>query len=56
MVSAESFGELRLFNGTLFTFYRSSDNPLEGVMTTLWEMEMKSLVHWWPGLNIAEQS
>ncbi|HFF2544643.1 hypothetical protein LNO12_25285 [Klebsiella pneumoniae subsp. pneumoniae] len=45
MVSAESFGELRLFrypDGTLFnTFYRSSDNPLEGVMTTLWEMEME---------------
>lgn len=45
MVSAESFGELRLFrypDGTLFnTFYRSSDNPLEGVMKTLWEMEME---------------
>lgn len=45
MVSAESFGELRLFrypDGTLFnTFYSSSDNPLEGVMTTLWEMEME---------------
>lgn len=45
MVSAESFGELRLFrypDGTLFnTFYRSSDDPLEGVMKTLWEMEME---------------
>jgi hypothetical protein len=27
-------------DGTLFTFYRSSDNPLEGVIT-LWEMEME---------------
>lgn len=45
MVSAESFGELRLFrypDGTLFnTFYRSSDDPLEGVMKTLWEIEME---------------
>ncbi|PQY05661.1 hypothetical protein C5941_21110, partial [Cronobacter sakazakii] len=45
MVSTESFGELRLFrypDGTLFnTFYRSSDDPLEGVMKTLWEMEME---------------
>ncbi|MFW5404862.1 hypothetical protein [Pectobacterium carotovorum] len=45
MVSTESFGELRLFsypNGTLFnTFYRSSDDPLEGMMKTLWEMEMQ---------------
>lgn len=45
MVSAESFGELRLFrypDGTLFnTFYRSSDDPLKGVMKTLWEMEME---------------
>jgi hypothetical protein len=45
MVSAESLGELRLFrypDGTLFnTFYRSSDDPLEGVMKTLWEMEME---------------
>ncbi|MBK0127490.1 hypothetical protein IAE30_27500 [Pantoea sp. S61] len=44
MVRAESFGELRLFkypDGTLFnTFYRSSADPLEGVMKTLWEMEM----------------
>ncbi|MCM7129700.1 hypothetical protein M8Q34_23580, partial [Enterobacter hormaechei] len=45
MVSAESFGELRLFrypDGTLFnTFYRSNGDPLEGVMKTLWEMEME---------------
>lgn len=45
MVSPESFGELRLFrypDGTLFnTFYRSSDDPLKGVMKTLWEMEME---------------
>ncbi|PWK94625.1 hypothetical protein C7431_110121 [Pantoea allii] len=45
MVSAESFGELKLFrypDGTLFnTFYRSSDDPLEGVLKTLWEMEME---------------
>ncbi|AXU98063.1 hypothetical protein CI789_22955 (plasmid) [Erwinia persicina] len=45
MVSAEYFGELRLFrypDGTLFnTFYRSNDDPLEGVMKTLWEMEME---------------
>lgn len=45
MVSAESFDELRLFrypDGTLFnTFYRSSDDPLEGVIKTLWELEMQ---------------
>jgi hypothetical protein len=45
MISPESFGELRLFrypDGTLFnTFYRSSDDPLEGMLKTLWEMEMK---------------
>lgn len=45
MVNAESFGELRLFrypDGTPFnTFYRSSDEPLEGVVKTLWEMEMQ---------------
>ncbi|EPS4380859.1 hypothetical protein [Enterobacter hormaechei] len=45
MVSTESFGELRLFrypDGTLFnTFYRSNGDPLEGVMKTLWEMEME---------------
>lgn len=45
MVSPESFGELRLFrypDETLFnTFYRSSDDPLKGVVKTLWEMEME---------------
>ena len=45
MVSAESFDELSLFrypDGTLFnTFYRSSDDPLEGVIKTLWELEMQ---------------
>ena len=45
MVSAESFGELKLFrypDGTLFnTFYFSNGDPLEGVMKTLWEMEME---------------
>ncbi|EMU9122713.1 hypothetical protein ACSPNK_003053 [Providencia stuartii] len=45
MVNTESFDELRLFrypDGTLFnTFYRSSNDPLEGVMKTLWEMEMR---------------
>lgn len=45
MVSSESFGELRLFrypDGTLFnTFYHSSGDPLEGVMKTLWEIEME---------------
>ncbi|ELY4070210.1 hypothetical protein SMY38_003978 [Cronobacter sakazakii] len=45
MVNSESFGELRLFrypDGTLFnTFYRSSDDPLKGVMKTLWDMEME---------------
>ena len=45
LISSESFGELKLFrypDGTLFnTFYRSSDDPLEGVMKTLWEMDMQ---------------
>jgi hypothetical protein len=44
MVSAESFGELRFRypDGTLFnTFYRNNGDPLEGVMKTLWEMEME---------------
>lgn len=45
MISPESFGELSLFrypDGTLFnTFYRSSDDPLEGMIKTLWEMEME---------------
>ncbi|MGK0706873.1 hypothetical protein ACSFCW_25980 [Yokenella regensburgei] len=45
MVSTESFGELRLFSnpdGTLFnTFYRSNDDPFEGVIKTPWEMEME---------------
>ncbi len=60
MVSAESFGELRLFrypDGTLFnTFYRSSDDPLEGVMKTLWEIEMEITDLQWRGLNIADQN
>ncbi|OAT17461.1 hypothetical protein M977_04123 [Buttiauxella gaviniae ATCC 51604] len=45
LVSDESFGELKLFrypDGTLFnTFYRSSEDPLEGVMKTLWELDMQ---------------
>ncbi|WP_393970420.1 hypothetical protein [Kluyvera intermedia] len=45
LVSAESFGELSFFSypdGTLFnTFYRSSDDPLEGMMNTLWEIDMQ---------------
>lgn len=45
MISDESFGELQLFrypDGTLFnTFYHGSENPLEGVMKTLWEMDMQ---------------
>lgn len=45
LASGDSFGELRLFrypDGTLFnTFYRSSEDPLKGVMKTLWEMDMK---------------
>lgn len=45
MVSKKSFGELRLFrypDGTLFnTFYCSSEDPIEGVMNTLWEVDME---------------
>ncbi|MCL6747004.1 hypothetical protein [Kosakonia sp. R1.Fl] len=45
MVSNECFGELRLFkypDGTLFnTFYRISEDPLEGLRKTLWEMDMQ---------------
>lgn len=45
LVRNTSFGELKIFqypDGTLFnTFYRSSVDPLEGVIRTLWEIDMQ---------------
>jgi len=45
LVRNASFGELKIFqypDGTLFnTFYRSSVDPLEGVIRTLWEIDMQ---------------
>ena len=45
LVNRETFGELKLFrypDGTLFnTFYRSSADPLEGELRTVWEFDMQ---------------
>lgn len=45
LVNREIFGELSLFrypDGALFnTFYRSSADPLEGELTTVWEFDMQ---------------